>query len=98
MEQLMIVVLWCAHPYENYRPSIQQAIHALDFEAPLPILPSKMPVPTYYAPAFPYSYSGTDSEGLQNQYSSYSYSTNSSQFTTSTTSSVSASLLLVSRV
>ncbi|XP_022762391.1 L-type lectin-domain containing receptor kinase IX.1-like [Durio zibethinus] len=103
MEQLMIVGLWCAHPDENSRPSMQQAIHALNFEAPLPILPLKMPVPTYYAPplnvpAFPLSYRGTDSEGQQNQFSSYSYSTNSSQLTTSSTSSASTSLLLAPRV
>ncbi|XVE66646.1 hypothetical protein DITRI_Ditri08aG0095100 [Diplodiscus trichospermus] len=49
MEQLMIVGLWCAHPDENSRPSIQQAIHALNFEVPLPVLPPKMPVPTYNA-------------------------------------------------
>ncbi|XWS39805.1 hypothetical protein CRYUN_Cryun18bG0086000 [Craigia yunnanensis] len=101
MEQLMIVGLWCAHPDENSRPSMQQVIHALNFEAPLPVLPSKMPVPTYYAPrlnvsAFPLSYSGTDSEGMQNQFSSYSYSTNSSQFTASSTSSASASASLLS--
>ncbi|XWS54603.1 hypothetical protein CRYUN_Cryun10bG0102900 [Craigia yunnanensis] len=101
MEQLMIVGLWCAHPDENSRPSMQQAIHALNFEVPLPILPSKMPVPTYYAPplnvsAFPLSYSGTDSEGMQNQFSSHSYSTNSSQFTASSTSTSSASASLLS--
>ncbi|OMO85278.1 hypothetical protein CCACVL1_10296 [Corchorus capsularis] len=96
MEQLMIVGLWCSHPDENSRPSMQQALHVLNFEAPLPILPSKMPVPTYFAPplnAFELSYSGTDSERQQTQSSSYSYSTNSSQFTESSTSSASKSLL-----
>ncbi|XP_007042796.2 PREDICTED: L-type lectin-domain containing receptor kinase IX.1 [Theobroma cacao] len=103
MEQLLIIGLWCAHPDENSRPSIQQAIHVLNFEAPLPILPSKMPVPTYYAPplnvpAFPLSYSGTDSGGQQNQFSSYTCSTNSSQFTTSSSSSASTSLLSARQV
>ncbi|OMO85277.1 hypothetical protein CCACVL1_10295 [Corchorus capsularis] len=96
MEQLMIVGLWCSHPDENSRPSMQQALLVLNFEAPLPILPSKMPVPTYFAPplnAFELSYSGTDSERQQTQFSSYSYSTNSSQFTGSSTSSASKSLL-----
>ncbi|KAL7199694.1 hypothetical protein ACSBR2_021903 [Camellia fascicularis] len=50
MECLMIVGLWCAHPDHNLRPSIRQAIHVLNFEAPLPILPTKMPVPTYVTP------------------------------------------------
>ncbi|CAL5358242.1 unnamed protein product [Camellia sinensis] len=50
MECLMIVGLWCAHPDHNLRPSIRQAIHVLNFEAPLPILPTKMPVPIYVTP------------------------------------------------
>ncbi|CAL8151026.1 unnamed protein product [Prunus armeniaca] len=50
MECLMIVGLWCAHPDYKFRPSIQQAIQVLKFEVPLPILPSKMPVATYFAP------------------------------------------------
>ncbi|KAJ7968334.1 Lectin receptor kinase [Quillaja saponaria] len=47
MERLMIVGLWCAYPYYIHRPSVRQAIHVLKFDAPLPILPPKMPVPTY---------------------------------------------------
>ncbi|PON71793.1 Serine/threonine protein kinase [Parasponia andersonii] len=50
MERLLIVGLWCAHPDYCLRPSIKQAIHVLDSEAPLPILASKMPVPTYLSP------------------------------------------------
>nr|XP_034887797.1 L-type lectin-domain containing receptor kinase IX.1-like isoform X2 [Populus alba] len=50
MECLMIVGLWCAHPDRNIRPSIRQAIHVLNFEAPLPNLPTKMPVPLYHVP------------------------------------------------
>jgi hypothetical protein len=46
----MIVGLWCAHPERNLRPSIRQTIHALNFEAPLPILPSNMPETTHLAP------------------------------------------------
>lgn len=49
MERLIIVGLWCAHLDENRRPSIKQAIQVLDFEAPLPILPSTVPMPTYLA-------------------------------------------------
>ncbi|KAL7227557.1 hypothetical protein ACSBR1_022420 [Camellia fascicularis] len=50
MECLMMVGLWCAHPDHNLRPSIKQAIHVLNFEASLPILPTKMPVATYITP------------------------------------------------
>ncbi|KAJ6933182.1 hypothetical protein NC651_008562 [Populus alba x Populus x berolinensis] len=50
MECLMIIGLWCAHPDRNIRPSIRQAIHVLNFEAPLPNLPTKMPVPLYHVP------------------------------------------------
>ncbi|KAH7566798.1 hypothetical protein JRO89_XS08G0236900 [Xanthoceras sorbifolium] len=49
MECLMIVGLWCCHPDYNVRPSIRQAINVFNFEAPLPSLPSKLPVPMYSA-------------------------------------------------
>ncbi|KAI9402121.1 hypothetical protein POPTR_001G284200v4 [Populus trichocarpa] len=49
MERLMIDGL-SAHPDEHLRPSIRQSLHILNFDAPLPILPSKMPVPSYFAP------------------------------------------------
>ncbi|KAG6516972.1 L-type lectin-domain containing receptor kinase IX.1-like [Zingiber officinale] len=58
MECLMIVGLWCAHPDPMARPSMKQAISALNFEAPfnfeapLPELPPVKPVPTY-GPALP---------------------------------------------
>ncbi|KAL0672506.1 hypothetical protein Bca4012_000486 [Brassica carinata] len=47
-ECLMVVGMWCAHPDRNSRPSIKQAIQVLSFEAPLPHLPSKMPVASYH--------------------------------------------------
>lgn len=47
MERLMVVGLWCTHPDYNLRPSIRQAMHVLQFEAPLPNLPPKLPVPVY---------------------------------------------------
>ncbi|KAI7992653.1 L-type lectin-domain containing receptor kinase IX.1 [Camellia lanceoleosa] len=101
MECLMIVGLWCAHPDHNLRPSIQQAIHVLNFEAPLPILPAKMPVPMYFAPPMNASSlvsltSGctTISDSSQVHSSSYSYNTDSSKFTSSSSaSSPSASFL-----
>ncbi|KAK3019461.1 hypothetical protein RJ639_005145 [Escallonia herrerae] len=43
MERLMIIRLWCAHPNNNLRPSIKQAIHVLDFQPALPTFPAKMP-------------------------------------------------------
>ncbi|KAJ1285686.1 hypothetical protein BS78_03G296200 [Paspalum vaginatum] len=50
MERLLVVGLWCAHPDYAHRPSIRQALNVLKFEAPLPVLPPKMPVPTYFPP------------------------------------------------
>ncbi|XP_059647954.1 L-type lectin-domain containing receptor kinase IX.1-like [Cornus florida] len=85
---LMIIGLCCAHPDYNLRPSIRQAIHVLNFEAPLPILPSKMLVPTYFAP------DPIVSESSQIHYPSYGDNTDSSKFTISSiNSSPSASLL-----
>ncbi|TQE04966.1 hypothetical protein C1H46_009437 [Malus baccata] len=49
MECLMIVCLWCAHPDHNMMPSMQQAIQVQNFDVPLPNLPSKMSVATYFA-------------------------------------------------
>ncbi|KAI5603977.1 hypothetical protein BDE02_01G254700 [Populus trichocarpa] len=100
MERLMIVGLSCAHPDEHLRPSIRQALHVLNFDAPLPILPSKMPVPSYFAPPISasslsiMSYGLIDSEGGMNKSSSYSYNTNSSQFTTSSSASSASAMLL----
>ena len=53
MEYSMIVGLWCAYPDYNMRLSIQPAIQVLVFEVPLPLLPSKMPVPRYLADESP---------------------------------------------
>ncbi|XP_065875654.1 L-type lectin-domain containing receptor kinase IX.1-like [Euphorbia lathyris] len=50
LECLMIVGLWCCHPDFVHRPSIKQVINVLSFEASLPTLPAKLPVPMYYAP------------------------------------------------
>lgn len=97
MERLMIVGMWCAHPDYNLRPSIRQAIHALNFEAPLPALPLKMPVATYFSlmagmPTPPHSMTygvSTTASTTQNEmYLSNSQNTiSSSQVNTSSTSS-----------
>ncbi|OMO63459.1 putative kinase [Corchorus olitorius] len=50
MECLLMVGLWCAYPDYSFRPSIRQALQVLNFEAPLPNLPQKMPIPKYDAP------------------------------------------------
>ncbi|CAK9163373.1 unnamed protein product, partial [Ilex paraguariensis] len=103
IECLMIVGLWCAHPDPNLRPSIRQALHVFNFEAPLPILPSQMPVPTYSTPsAFSAAsqslqYGTNVSESSQNQSSSYSYNTDSSKFTASSPASSSSASLLYTR-
>ncbi|KAG6710007.1 hypothetical protein I3842_06G160600 [Carya illinoinensis] len=82
MECLIIVGMWCAHLDRNLRPSIRQAIHVFNFEAPLPVLPSRILGPAYLPPAvnrfsMPLSISdaATDFEGGKTQYSSYSQNT-----------------------
>ncbi|KAF7046536.1 hypothetical protein CFC21_055561 [Triticum aestivum] len=47
MQRMLVVGLWCAHPHRGVRPSIKQALGVLQFEAPLPDVPPKMPVPTF---------------------------------------------------
>ena len=48
MKCLMTTGLWCTYPDHTLRPSIRQAIKVLNHEAPLPSLPSQMPVYMYY--------------------------------------------------
>ncbi|XP_059650072.1 L-type lectin-domain containing receptor kinase IX.1-like [Cornus florida] len=102
MTSLLIVGLWCAHPDYTLRPSIRQVIQVLHYEAPLPVLPSKMPVPTYLAPIpvmtptslLSLSGNANVSESSQIHYSSQSYNTNSTNHTgASASSSPSTSLL-----
>ncbi|KAI3497418.1 hypothetical protein L1887_40012 [Cichorium endivia] len=47
IKRLMIIGLWCVHPDSLHRPSMRQVIQVMNSEAPLPILPSTMPVATY---------------------------------------------------
>ncbi|KAF7112959.1 hypothetical protein RHSIM_RhsimUnG0176400 [Rhododendron simsii] len=91
-ERLMIVGLWCAHPNHNFRPKIRQAIHMLNFEAPLPTLPPKPPMLSFFP--LPLNTTPNSSSSSQNHYSSYTYNTVSSKFASpSPTSSPSISLL-----
>ncbi|XP_004509794.1 L-type lectin-domain containing receptor kinase IX.1-like [Cicer arietinum] len=66
MEYLMVVGLWCCHPDYTMRPSIRQVINVLNFEATLPSLPSKLPVPMYYAPPMEMCRFSYTSNGLTN--------------------------------
>ncbi|KAH7861645.1 hypothetical protein Vadar_028851 [Vaccinium darrowii] len=50
VERLLIVGLWCAYPDHSLRPSMRQAIQVLQFDAEMPHLPVKMPVPMYHVP------------------------------------------------
>uniref|UniRef100_UPI001CB8A4BE L-type lectin-domain containing receptor kinase IX.1-like n=1 Tax=Erigeron canadensis TaxID=72917 RepID=UPI001CB8A4BE len=76
MECLMIVGLWCAHPDNTFRPTIRQAISVLNFQSPLPSLPSKMPVPTYFTP---FTNLTMSSQCSHTQSSSYGYNTDSTK-------------------
>ncbi|GMY38824.1 L-type lectin-domain containing receptor kinase IX.1-like [Fagus crenata] len=79
MERLMVVGLWCAHPDYIVRPSIRKVIHVLDFEAALPILEPKMPLPTYLTPPILASTSSANtSEKHKSQSSNHGSNTGSS--------------------
>ncbi|XP_057464747.1 L-type lectin-domain containing receptor kinase IX.1-like [Actinidia eriantha] len=97
MECLMVVGLWCAHPDHTLRPSIRQAIQVLNFEAPLPILPAKLPALTFFSAPVnsPTSLiSLVPGTTISNTSSSYYYNTDSSKLTSSSAaSSPSASFL-----
>ncbi|KAI8532432.1 hypothetical protein RHMOL_Rhmol11G0213700 [Rhododendron molle] len=85
-ERLMIVGLWCAHPDHNFRPKIRDAIHVLiNFDAPLPILPPKMPALSFFS--LPLHTTTTSSDTNQNQFSS---NVDSSKFISSSTASSSS--------
>ncbi|XP_023876544.1 L-type lectin-domain containing receptor kinase IX.1 [Quercus suber] len=86
IKSLMVVGLWCCHPDPNSRPSIRQVMHVLKFEASLPILPSKLPVPMYVGPPMDLCKLSNTSSGFtrskdQTQCSCSSCSTNSSMST-----------------
>ncbi|PQQ15697.1 L-type lectin-domain containing receptor kinase IX.1-like [Prunus yedoensis var. nudiflora] len=78
MECLIIVGLWCAHPDYNMRPSIQQAIQMLNFEIPLPPLPSKIPAATYFTA--PLSMLSRDTSGSQGGQTGYGHNTYTSKY------------------
>ncbi|KAJ0752722.1 putative protein kinase RLK-Pelle-L-LEC family [Helianthus annuus] len=51
IKHLMIIGLWCVHPDSEVRPSMRQVIQVLNDESPLPILPTKMAVSSYWKPS-----------------------------------------------
>ncbi|KAM7275032.1 hypothetical protein ACFE04_016898 [Oxalis oulophora] len=63
VERLLIVGLWCAYPDFTKRPSIRQAIQVIKFEAEMPDLPTKMPVPTFHVPTPSIDSEATSSTG-----------------------------------
>ncbi|MED6221291.1 hypothetical protein PIB30_053010 [Stylosanthes scabra] len=90
MERLMIVGLWCTLTEYTMRPTIRQVVLVLNFEVPLPTLPSELHSSNYLIPR-------TSSASGNNQ-SQPSTSSNSSLITgssqsSSTTTSESSKLL-----
>ena len=77
---LVVVGLWCCHPYPASRPSARKVLNVLNFEAPLPNLPSKLPVSKFGSPMQKYKFSNTSSSLMgskdQTQCSCGSSSTN----------------------
>ncbi|KAG8368540.1 hypothetical protein BUALT_Bualt15G0056200 [Buddleja alternifolia] len=97
IERLMIVGLWCAHPDSDLRPSIRQAILVLNFEASLPVLPLRMPVPTYCTPALHMISSPYGTVVSKSSEISSSVHTESSKLTASSGASSPSASLLYSR-
>ncbi|XP_030496646.2 L-type lectin-domain containing receptor kinase IX.1-like [Cannabis sativa] len=85
IECLMIVGLWCCHPDHTIRPSIKQVINTLNFEAPLPRLPAKLPVPVYFAPPLDmlrFTYTSDGQTGTINEHTQCTYSSYTTQSST----------------
>ncbi|XP_062087305.1 L-type lectin-domain containing receptor kinase IX.1-like [Humulus lupulus] len=86
MESLMVTGLWCCHPDPIFRPNIKQVVSVLNFEAPLPTLPSKLPRPMYFAPSFNISStSNTSSTTTRSTHDRFQYS--SSNYVSDSTTS-----------
>ncbi|KAL3741637.1 hypothetical protein ACJRO7_017146 [Eucalyptus globulus] len=83
LECLMVVGLWCAHPDHTARPSIRDASNVVNFNALPPLLPSKLPVPTYLAPLPTFS--------TESIVSSNNTTTSSTEVSTFSTSSMQSS-------
>ncbi|RZC87254.1 hypothetical protein C5167_029806 [Papaver somniferum] len=92
MEQLLVLGLCCAHPNHTNRPSIRKAFSILNFESHLPVLPSKLPTPEFYASPVHMCRIDSQTDGSQGTCSCCS-NTNLSQITMSSSGSASKSLL-----
>uniref|UniRef100_A0A0E0AX42 non-specific serine/threonine protein kinase n=1 Tax=Oryza glumipatula TaxID=40148 RepID=A0A0E0AX42_9ORYZ len=86
MERVITVGLWCAHPDPSVRPSIKVAMAMLESSEELPMLPTKMPVPTYASPVASLDGLFTSPVGMSFSSATQS-STMSSGYTTHTSSS-----------
>ncbi|XP_018809540.2 L-type lectin-domain containing receptor kinase IX.1-like [Juglans regia] len=95
IECLMVVGLWCCHPDSTIRPSIKQVINVLNFEAPLPSLPSKLPVPMYFAPPMDMCRFSYTSSGLTGSVTDQTRGSSSSGSTYSSTASAGSAKALL---
>ncbi|CAM8879293.1 unnamed protein product [Rhodiola kirilowii] len=95
LTHLMIVGLWCCHPDSTMRPSIRQVINVLNLEAPLPSLPSKLPVPTYAAMPINMSQLSSSYTSSYMNYRSDQYTSSSTATTDTTATSTSSSQSLL---
>ncbi|KAL3741638.1 hypothetical protein ACJRO7_017147 [Eucalyptus globulus] len=87
LECLMVVGLWCSHPDHTARPSIREVLNVLNFNAPLTVLPLKLPVPTYLAPLVP-TLAPLSTFSTASIVSSHKTTTSGSEVSTFTTSSM----------
>ncbi|KAG8046381.1 hypothetical protein GUJ93_ZPchr0008g13290 [Zizania palustris] len=92
MERVIGVGLWCAHPDPSARPSIRAAMAALQFSGQLPVLPPKMPVPTYAPPVTSLDGLFASSTGTSLVQSSTTTSSHATHTSCSSNSSASAGL------
>ncbi|CAM8918937.1 unnamed protein product [Rhodiola kirilowii] len=95
LTHLMIVGLWCCHPDSTMRPSIRQVINVLNLEAPLPSLPSKLPVPTYAALPINMSQLSSSYTSSYMNYRSDQYTSSSTATTDTTATSTSSTQSLL---
>ncbi|CAM8912361.1 unnamed protein product [Rhodiola kirilowii] len=95
LTHLMIVGLWCCHPDSTMRPSIRQVINVLNLEAPLPSLPSKLPVPTYAALPINMSQLSSSYTSSYMNYRSDQYTSSSTATTDTTATSTSSTRSLL---
>ncbi|KAL5564976.1 hypothetical protein UlMin_028140 [Ulmus minor] len=86
MECLMVAGLWCCHPDPSFRPSIKQVVSVLNFEAPLPDLPSRLPKPMYFPTLSNINYLSNTSSGTTSSNIGQVRSTSTSFYTDSSTS------------